>query len=165
MYWGFNFLFNYINQAGKDVGLIMNVEQAQHTNTLNAHRLLKWASSQVKGDELNAKLYHAYFTDSQNLADLATLTNLAEQAGLDKTEAVAMLQSDAFKAESLADENEARAKGIHSVPAFVFNDKYLISGAQPVQVFLQVLAQLQAEESKQPQTLLNGQTCGIDGCE
>ncbi|WP_165089830.1 DsbA family oxidoreductase [Neisseria yangbaofengii] len=99
------------------------------------------------------------------MADLATLANLAGQAGLDKTEALAMLQSDAFKAKSLADENEARAKGIHSVPAFVFNDKYLISGAQPAQTFLQALAQLQAEESEQPQTLLNGQTCGIDGCE
>lgn len=153
-------MMNYINQAGAQAGVVMNVENVQNTNTLNAHRLLKFAERKGLGEAMNNRLYLAYFTESQNLADISVLTELAAEIGLDKAETETMLQSDAFYQASQDDEQEARAKGIQAVPAFVLNGQYLISGAQPPEAFLQAFKQLQQEEQSFP----TGAACGIDGC-
>lgn len=155
-------MMKYINQAGEQAGVVMNVENTQNTNTLNAHRLLKLAEHHGLGDALNDKLYFAYFAESQNLADKSVLADIAEQIGLNRDEVAKMLSSDDYVDECLADEQEARQKGIHAVPMFVFDEKYGVSGAQPKELFLQTLTQSYDEHQVQN---LAGASCGIDGCQ
>ncbi|WP_165009547.1 DsbA family oxidoreductase [Neisseria yangbaofengii] len=155
-------MMKYINQAGERAGVEINVENTQNTNTLNAHRLLKFAENHGLGEALNDKLYFAYFAKNQNLADKSVLADLAEQIGLNRDESIRMLSSDEYVDECLADEQEARQKGIQAVPMFVFDKKYGVSGAQPRELFLQALTQ--SYDEHQAQNLV-GASCGIDGCE
>ena len=115
-------------------------------NTFDAHRLLHWAGTQGEGRQLALKkaLFELYFGDAQSPADHAVLLRAAQMAGLDKAQARAVLQGDKFADAVRAQEQHYRQAGIHSVPAFVINDRHLISGGQPPEVFVQALRQLAA---------------------
>lgn len=154
-------MMRYINQAGEQAGVVMNVENVKNTNTLNAHRLHRFAEEKGVGDKMNERLYFAYFTESQNLADTQVLANLAQEIGLNRDEVLAVLSSDAYRDDCLNDEKQARNQGIHAVPLFIFDGKYAVSGAQPKEAFLQALKQSYDEYQS---ALFNGASCGIDGC-
>lgn len=79
-------MMRYINQAGEQAGVVMNVENVKNTNTLNAHRLHRFAEEKGVGDKMNERLYFAYFTESQNLTDTQVLANLAQEIGLNRDE-------------------------------------------------------------------------------
>ncbi|MGG6310793.1 DsbA family oxidoreductase [Paenibacillus macerans] len=136
-----------ISKRAEQVGLKFNYDTAKPTNTFNAHRLLKYAMTFGKGDDLLERLYQAYFTDSLHLGDVNTLVDLAVQSGLDRSDTAAMLESDQYGDEVRADELEASRLGIRGVPFFVINDKYAISGAQPAEVFAEALQQAWKEEN------------------
>lgn len=115
-------------------------------NTFDAHRLLHWAELQGAGPQraLKEALFAAYFTDGQSPASHEVLARVAGEAGLDAAGAREVLASNAY-----ADEVRERAQfylgqGIHSVPAVIINDRHLISGGQPVEVFEQALRQIAA---------------------
>lgn len=115
-------------------------------NTFDAHRLLHWA--EIAGADqqraLKEALFAAYFTDGQSPASHEVLARVAGEVGLDAARAREILASNAY-----ADEVRERAQfylgqGIHSVPAVIINDRHLISGGQPVEVFEQALRQIAA---------------------
>jgi predicted DsbA family dithiol-disulfide isomerase len=115
-------------------------------NTFDAHRLLHWAELQGAGPQraLKEALFAAYFTDGESPASHEVLARVAGEAGLDAAGALEVLASDAY-----ADEVRERAQfylsqGIHSVPAVIINDRHLISGGQPAEVFEQALRQIAA---------------------
>jgi predicted DsbA family dithiol-disulfide isomerase len=115
-------------------------------NTFDAHRLLHWAGLEGGGRQkaLKEALFKAYFTDGQSPGSHAVLARVAGEAGLDADRARKVLASDAY-----ADEVRERAQyylnhGIHSVPAVIINDRHLISGGQPPEVFEQALRQIAA---------------------
>ena len=87
----------------------------------------------------------AYFTDGQNPSDPAVLVQAAIAAGLDQAGARAVLAGDAYTAEVRQTEAFYQQQGIHSVPAVIINDRHLISGGQPVEVFERALRQIAAE--------------------
>lgn len=106
-------------------------------NTFDAHRLLHWAALEdaTKARALKHALLAAYFSDGAPLGDRAVLVRAAESAGLDGTRAGAVLASDEF-AEAVREREAFYAqRGIQSVPAIIINDRYLVSGGQPVEVF------------------------------
>lgn len=111
-------------------------------NTFDAHRLLHWAEAQGRQLALKHALFKAYFTDGEDPSDHAVLLRLAGAVGLDEAEAGAVLASDRYAAEVRAREQFYTQQGIHSVPAVVVNDRHLIQGGQPVEVFEQALRQL-----------------------
>jgi len=111
-------------------------------NTFDAHRLLHWAEAQGRQRALKHALFKAYFTDGQDPSDHAVLQRLAGAVGLDAAEAGAVLASGRYAAEVRAREQFYTQQGIHSVPAVVVNDRHLIQGGQPVDVFEQALRQL-----------------------
>jgi predicted DsbA family dithiol-disulfide isomerase len=111
-------------------------------NTFDAHRLLHWAEAQGRQRALKHALFKAYFTDGEDPSDHAVLLRLAGAVGLDAAEAGAVLASDRYAAEVRAREQFYTQQGIHSVPAVVVNDRHLIQGGQPVEVFEQALRQL-----------------------
>lgn len=142
----------YIESMAKGDGLPMDINSVVPTNTGDAHRLIKLAES--KGNpELTEKVikrfYQVYFNDGKSIADHDVLTNAAVEAGLDKDDVEKVLNSNEYYQDVLNDENEAHQSGIQAAPFFVINNKYAISGAQPYEVFLKSLKQVQAEESKE----------------
>ena len=114
-------------------------------NTFDAHRLLHWAESEGKQHALKSALFDAYFTRGQNPSDHEVLIGVATCVGLDEKRAREILASDEFAAEVRERERFYTQAGIHSVPAVIINDRHLIQGGQPPEVFEQALRQLAAE--------------------
>ena len=114
-------------------------------NTFDAHRLLHWAHMEGRQYALKRALFTAYFTEGLNPSDHAVLIALAGAAGLDAERAAAILASDEFTAEVRSQERFYLDQGIHSVPAIIINDRYLLQGGQPVEAFEQALRQIAAQ--------------------
>ncbi|MCF8168886.1 MAG: DsbA family oxidoreductase [Rhodoferax sp.] len=134
-----------IRARGEALGFTFNLDKRSRIyNTFNAHRLLHWA--QLEGLQLPLKqaLLKAYFTDGQNPSDHATLVRIAGEVGLSVQRAQEILDSDAYAAEVREHERFYQQQGINSVPAVILNDKHLISGGQPPEVFEQALRQIAA---------------------
>ena len=115
-------------------------------NTFDAHRLLHWAATVGldKQKALKEGLFAAYFTDGQSPASHDVLVRVAGQVGLDPAQAQAVLSSDLYAAEVRTQAQFYTGQGIRSVPAVIVNDKHLISGGQPVEVFEQALRRIAA---------------------
>ncbi|MBE7107042.1 DsbA family oxidoreductase [Bacillus cereus] len=130
------------------MGLSFNFEEMKPTNTFDAHRLAKFAKDQGKEKEITENLLCAYFTESRNLSDVETLANIAEASGLDREEALNVIHNkNAYANEVRIDESIAQQYKITGVPYFIVNQKYAISGAQPLETFVGALQQVWEEEN------------------
>ena len=119
-------------------------------NTFHAHRLLYWAGQlpETDGDfqrKLKHALVQAYHHDGLNTADTETLVALAGGVGLNEVEARDVLDSGRFSDEVRTAEKYWQQAGINSVPAIIINEKHLISGGQPPEVFEQALRKISEE--------------------
>ena len=137
---------NVIRQRGADVGFQFNKDgRGRVWNTFDAHRLLHWArfeGAQGQQRALKKALLESYQGRAENITEHAVLLNAVQRAGLPVPRAQAILQSDEFAAEVRASEQFYQRAGINSVPAIIINDKHLISGGQPVEVFERALRQI-----------------------
>jgi len=137
-----------IRQRGAALGFEFRMDQRTRIyNTFDAHRLLHWAGEQADGLQLALKkaLFSAYFTEGKNPGDFAVLLDAAEAVGLDRKAAETVLKSDTYAVEVRELEAYWQQAGIHSVPAVIINDRHLISGGQPPEVFEKALRQIAAE--------------------
>ena len=139
---------NYITQAGHVVGLDYHFDKVVVANTLKAQQLLKFAHTQDKQNEMEERLFEAYFTHGQNVDNLPTLVQLASEVGLDTTGLHDALETNEYLAQVQTDIAEANALGIHGVPYFVFNRKLAVNGAQESTVFLETLRKAFADWAK-----------------
>lgn len=126
-------------------GLDYDFGALKHTKTLKAHELLHFAKEQGHQLELSERLFRAYFTEGRHIGRIDELVELATEVGLDAEAAREALESGRFAPAVQADIAQAGAYGISGVPFFVFEGKYGVSGAQPAEVFSQVLAQVAGE--------------------
>ena len=126
-------------------GLCYNLDDTLSGNTFDAHRLLLWAATIDKQDVLLEAMYSAYFEKSLPLFSHDDLVSVATTAGLDESAVRAILDTDAFKDEVIADRSLASQLGATGVPFFVVDMKYGISGAQPLEAFTQTLEGAWAE--------------------
>ncbi|MGN6669745.1 MAG: DsbA family oxidoreductase [Trinickia sp.] len=133
-----------IRERGADVGFEFGSRDRVY-NTFDAHRLLHWAGIEGKQVPLKLALLHAYLTDGKDPSDRGVLVDVAHSVGLDAAQAREVLESGKFADEVRAEEQHYQAMGIHSVPAFIFNRRYLVSGGQPAEVFEQAIARIVAE--------------------
>ena len=134
-----------IRARGAAVGFEFNpAGRGRIYNTFNAHRLLHWAGQQGDDQQLALKraLLEAYHGRSEAVEQDDVLLAAAKKAGLDEARAQEILASDEFAAEVRAAERHYQQAGISSVPAVIINDRHLISGGQPPEVFEQALRQL-----------------------
>lgn len=137
-----------IRERGAAVGFTFDMQaRGRIYNTFDAHRLLHWAQTQGEGRQLALKkaLLRAYFTDGQDPSAHDTLVRYAESAGLDGAAARDVLASGAYADDVRDAEAWYQQRGIHSVPAIIIDDRHLISGGQPPEVFEQALRQLAAQ--------------------
>jgi predicted DsbA family dithiol-disulfide isomerase len=127
------------------VGLTFDYEQTKVANTFDAHRLVHYAAGAGKDDGVAEALFRAYFVEGRNVGDHETLVQLAASAGLPADEAREVLRSGRFADEVRRDLHTAAQFGINSVPCFVIDRKYAVSGAQGSSVLLQALRQALTE--------------------
>ena len=134
-----------IRARGAELGFVFDMGKRDRIyNTFDAHRLLHWAEGSGKQKALKEALFAAYFTEGRNPSDRQVLEDVAARVGLDRDRARQILGSDEFAEEVRAREQLYLRSGIHAVPAVILNDKYLIQGGQPVEVFERALRQLAA---------------------
>ncbi|MGQ0708583.1 MAG: DsbA family oxidoreductase [Rhodoferax sp.] len=140
-----------LRQRGAEVGFDFRLELRLRTyNTFDAHRLLQWAGTQVDRQlALKQRLQRAYFTEGLDIGSPAVLRRLCEEVGLDGVQARQVLERGRYAKEVRAIERYYHQRGIRSVPAVVINDRHLISGAQPVQVYAQALRRIAQLEPQQ----------------
>lgn len=134
-----------IRSRGAELGFTFTMGSRNRIyNTFDAHRLLHWAGLEGHQYALKQALFDAYFTLGQNPSDHELLVQVAGQVGLDPVRAQTILESGEFADAVREREQFYTGQGIRSVPAIVINDRHLISGGQPPEVFEQALRQIAA---------------------
>ena len=132
--------FNQVTTVGREVGLEFNFDRVTSApNTVDAHRLILLAGEYGLQWPLATALFAAYFSDGRNLNDHAQLVEIAVGVGLDGAAVRALLASDAKIADVQHNQESATQLGVQGVPFYVLDQRYAVSGAQPVGVFLRAL--------------------------
>lgn len=122
-----------------------SIQQRRTCNTFDAHRLVKWAGEQGQQTAMKQALFDVYFGRALDVSDHQVLLDCVTALGLDSVAAKQVLESDQYAAKVRADEARYQQAGVTSVPAFIINGKYLVSGAQESAAWLQTLQQVSAE--------------------
>ncbi|SDH15579.1 Predicted dithiol-disulfide isomerase, DsbA family [Paraburkholderia steynii] len=135
-----------IRERGASVGFAFGPRNYVY-NTFDAHRLLYWAGIEGKQLPLKLALLQAYHGDGKDPSNHDVLVEAAQSVGLDAAKARDVLSGNEYADEVRAEEQQFQAMGIQSVPSIVFNQKYLVTGGQPVEAFEQVIEQILAEEN------------------
>ncbi|CAB4710339.1 unannotated protein [freshwater metagenome] len=120
-------------------GLCYDLDETLSGNTFDAHRLLLWAATIGKQDQLLEAMYSGYFENSIPVFSHQDLCTIATSIGLAEVEVMKILESDRFKDEVIADRQLASQLGATGVPFFIVDMKYAISGAQPLEYFIETL--------------------------
>lgn len=134
-----------LRQRGEAVGFAFRQGgRGRVWNTFDAHRLLHWAGQQSPGAQLKLKkaLLQAYFGEARNVSDPQVLLDAVQAAGLDRQRAQAILEGDEFTREVREQEQFYAQHGIRAVPSVIVNERHLIQGGQPPEVFEQALRQI-----------------------
>jgi predicted DsbA family dithiol-disulfide isomerase len=133
----------YLRERGASVGFTFGSRDRVY-NTFDAHRLLYWAGLEASQLPLKMELLRAYHQHGKDPGNHDVLAEAAENVGLDAGNAREVLQTGMYAEEVRAEEQQYTAMGIHAVPAFIFNQKYLVSGGQPPEEFERVIGQILA---------------------
>jgi predicted DsbA family dithiol-disulfide isomerase len=131
-------------ERAKRVGLDYHFDKAIISNSLTAHRIIHLAKAKKLGDEMEEIFFKAYFTDGKDLNNAQTLIELGIQAGLDSNEVKEVVENENLYLNDVKDDiKEAKEIGVQGVPFFVFDRKYAVSGAQPVEAFVNTIKEVQ----------------------
>ena len=139
-----------IRERGAEVGFVFGAQRTHVYNTFDAHRLLHWAREAGGGKQLALKLalLRAYHGEGKDTSNHDVLADAARVAGLDVVQARAILagtdHADAVRAEI----QQYQSLGISSVPSIIFNERYLISGGQPVDTFVEAIKNIINQDSQ-----------------
>jgi predicted DsbA family dithiol-disulfide isomerase len=137
-----------VTEAGAEIGLTFRFDQVTTMpNTLLAHRITTLVPADRRRQWVDTAM-DAYFEHGLNIADVDTLMELADGAGLDSAELRRKLEAGEGSAEVQRDFDAAKAIGITGVPFFLINDKYALSGAYPVSQFLAAFRQISQQSSQ-----------------
>lgn len=133
-------------EIAKDLGLNFEKLQERYTrNTFDGHRLVKWAGEQGKQTEMKMALFEAYFGRAENVTDANVLVSCVGSVGLDTEEAQKVLSTDRYADSVREDEARYQQAGVSAVPAYIVNQKYLISGAQEPDTLIDALREIARE--------------------
>ena len=132
--------FEHVSAAGEPDGIRFDFGRISSApNTVDAHRLILYAAEHGLQWETAEALFRSYFVEGTNLNDPAELAGVAASAGLDTGEAREFLSGDAKTDEVWSAQREAGLVGVTGVPFYVFDGRYALSGAQPVEAFVRAL--------------------------
>ncbi len=150
-------------QDAAAVGLDLQWERLVGGSSYDAHRLIHLARSLGREDEVTTRVMRAWYTEGEALGDHDTLVRLGTEAGLEEAAVRDLLGSDDFGIDVRTDEALATQIGITSVPTFVLDQKYGLTGAQPVEMMLRAIRQVWDLQGTEPEEAAAGGGCG-GGC-
>lgn len=139
-----------LSNLGRESGITFNFDAVKISpNTLDAHRLLRWAAIEGREHQNRAAdlLFKANFVDGRNVGDRAVLLDIAEEAGLDRAVVSTLLATDADKDTVTEEIGLAREMGVNGVPCFILDKKYAVMGAQSVEVLTNALREVATNPS------------------
>ncbi len=143
-------VYSRIEEVGRSEALDFAFDRISRTpNTVDSHRLVRFATNIGKQEELVERLFQAYFTEGANIGDRKQLAEIAVEVGLDRAEVEEFLAGEDLKEEILAEDLFARQQGIQGVPCFIFDGRYAVSGAQDPEVLMKVMDSLKAAAAEQ----------------
>lgn len=143
-------IYARVAEAAEAAGVSINFDTMNRVpNTLDAHRLIHWAGLEGRQAAMVSALFRAYFRDGKDIGDHATLAALAGDAGLDAALAARLLATEADRADIAARDAHARQRGVNAVPTYVIANQYVLSGAQPVDLWGRVIAELAANKNNE----------------
>lgn len=111
-------------------------------NTLDAHRLIHWAGIEGRQTPVVSALFRAYWAEGRDIGDHATLADIAAACGMDGAATLRLLSTDADADDIRARDDDARRKGVTAVPTFLIAQQYVVSGAQPPELWGEVIEEL-----------------------
>lgn len=153
-------------QIGKNAGIDFNFDEVKVSNSFKSQMLIQLAKEKGKANEMEELLFEAYFILGKNIDDVEVLSEIGEKLGFTKEEIETAFQSSELTELVNNDIEEAASLGINSVPFFVFNRKYAISGAQPTHLFSEVLEKSLSEfleNNSKFDIIQEGDSCDVDG--
>ena len=136
-----------IHQRFRDIARQSGVRMDPDTpkripNTLNAHRVIHWAGLEGRQTLAVAALMRAYWVEGRDIGNLGVLADIAAGAGMDRAMVTRLLASDADPDVIKAREAHARSRGVSAVPTFLIDNKYVVSGAQPPDMWGKAIAEM-----------------------
>ena len=142
-------VYSNIDKTATETGLSLNFGGIKRTpNTIDAHRLIHWAGIEGKQNSIIDRLFKAYFQEGRDISEHSVLTRIASAAGMDQDVVRSLLKSDADKEDIKARDTDARKRGIQGVPAFVIANEYVIQGAQTIDIWDNIIKEIQEVISK-----------------
>ncbi|HLR54465.1 MAG TPA: DsbA family oxidoreductase [Pseudogracilibacillus sp.] len=154
---------NEIISEGHRLGIPLQLDNLIHTNTFDAHRLVKCASKYNKAHEIVEKLFETHLVRHYNLAERSVLLSIATDAGLDKAEIEELLCLNKYGKNVKLDEEMATDIGVNKVPFYIFDEIHAISGLLTTDSFLDVLQELW-HSSKEDKPAKPTSYCTETGC-
>ena len=140
---------NKIREAGKLVGIEFNYENIIKTpNTLNSHRILKWAEKESKQEEALELLFYSYFTEGRDIGNNEELVKIAKKLGLNPKKIEKNLVSDIDIKEIELEEWSYRDLGIAGVPTYILEDNMIITGSQSSETFINVFNKINSRKTE-----------------
>jgi predicted DsbA family dithiol-disulfide isomerase len=132
-----------LRDVARSAGLPLNPDVPKKMpNTLNAHRLIHWAGIEGRQTPVVSALFRAYWVEGRDIGNAAVLTDIGAAAGMDRDALIRLFASDADAEDIAARDADARAKGVNSVPTFLIAQQFVVTGAQPPELWRQVLEDL-----------------------
>ena len=142
-------VYSNIDKTATETGLSLNFRGIKRTpNTIDAHRLIHWAGIDGRQNSIIDRLFKAYFQEGRDISEHSVLTRIASAAGMDQDVVRNLLKSDADKEDIKARDTDARKRGIQGVPAFVVANEYVIQGAQTIDIWDNIIKEIQEVISK-----------------
>ncbi len=158
---------DYVTERAEEVGLHYYFDKVVLANSFKAHCLSHLAKKHGLQNEIEEKLFQAYFTDGKNIDDNATLIEIGNEIGLESDEIIDVLENGIYGEDVRKDIYEAQQVGVRGVPFFVFDRKYAVSGAQESATFLKTIekshSEWRIENPKNQLEIVDGEVCQIDG--
>ena len=139
-----------IYEAGEEVGLTFNFDKIKVSpNTLDSHRVIRWAGSAGVQDEIVEIIFRRYFTDGEDIGRHEVLVDAAREAGMDAELVAELLPSDADKELIRQEDMAARDIGVSGVPTFILNNQWVLMGAQQADQLARMFDKLVAKHAAQ----------------
>lgn len=140
---------NSIKEYGEALGIVFNFDKIEKApNTLDSHRLIRWAGTAGCQNEMVDILFRRYFTDAEDIGNHDVLVDAAAEAGMDTDIVADLLIRGADKELIRREDAAAREMGIQGVPSFVINAKWVIVGAQETPALIRMFDKLLAKEAE-----------------
>jgi len=136
-----------IRSAGESEGIAFAFDKiARSPNTLDSHRLIRWSANAGKQDQIVERLFQAYFIEGQDIGNSAVLSEVAAKAGMDGALVARLLAGDADLVSVEREAGLANEMGITGVPTFIFDSKFMISGAREAELLVRVIDKARTTE-------------------